>query len=280
MSTDELLNQIEDAYETGDSSTRVDELIEQFLAKLEAGQIRAASPSSDGDGWTVDPRVKKGILLGFSTGDNEPMASPAPFQFRDNEYFPTQDLPGQDRNIRVVPGGSTVRRGAYLDRDVTIMPPAYVNVGAYVDAETMVDSHALVGSCAQVGRRVHLSAGAQLGGVLEPVGQVPVVIEQGAFIGGNTGVFEGVRVGKRAVIGAGVNLTSSVPVYDLVNQSVHSPRDGEPLQIPPRAVVVPGTRPVSGLFGDAEGLQVQTPLIVKYRDESTDANAALEDALR
>jgi 2,3,4,5-tetrahydropyridine-2-carboxylate N-succinyltransferase len=194
--------------------------------------------------------------------------------------LPLRDTRGVEENIRLVPGGTSVRSGAFLGENVIIMPPAFVNVGAYVGQGTMIDSHALVGSCAQVGERVHLSAGAQLGGVLEPVGLRPVIVEDDAMIGGNVGVFEGALVGERAVLAPGVQLTSSTTVYDLVRATTYRAASGRPLTIPPGAVVVPGTREASGPFAHEHGIHLYAPIIVKYRDASTDAATALEEALR
>ena len=280
MSTDELLAQIDELYALA-SEERPDEarrVFGQFLEALEAGQLRAAEPTDEG--WRVNPSVKRGILLGFGLGDNREIPGFEPFQYSDRDTYPPQDLPLAERNIRIVPGGSAVRRGAYVGNDVTVMPPAYINVGGYVDDETMVDSHALVGSCAQIGKRVHLSAGAQICGDLDPVGQRQVIVEDDALVGGNTGIYEGVRVGEGAVIAAGCVVTGSTPVYDLVEETVHRSGDDEPLEIPPRAVVIPGSRPASGDFAAEHDLQLSALVIVKYRDEQTDAQTALEDALR
>lgn len=248
----------------------------RFLTALETGEVRAAN-RVDGK-WTVEPRVKQGILLGFRLGGLVEMGDDA-LPFVDKETYPVRRFELRDR-VRVVPGGSSVRRGAYLGPSVTMMPPAYVNVGAYVGEGTMVDSHALVGSCAQVGARVHLSAAAQVGGVLEPIGALPVIIEDDVLVGGNVGVYEGTIVRDRAVLGAGVVLTASTRVYDLVNESVIAAEEGAPLEIPAGAVVVPGSRPARGTFAEKEGLSLATPIIVKYRDAKTDGRAALEDALR
>jgi 2,3,4,5-tetrahydropyridine-2-carboxylate N-succinyltransferase len=281
MSNRDLRERIDELYETpvGDLPDDTRSVFDKFLDVLEAGELRSARPDEDG-GWQVVPTVKRGILLGFRIGTNREFPGIEPFQFADRDTYPTQNLPMAERNIRVVPGGSAVRRGAYVGSDVTVMPPAYINVGAYVDDETMVDSHALVGSCAQIGERVHLSAGAQIGGVLEPVGQTPVVVEDDALIGGNTGIFEGVRVREGAVVAAGSVITGSSPIYDLVEETVYTADDDGPLTIPPRAVVVPGSRPASGEFADAHNLQLDALVIVKYRDEQTDAQTALEQALR
>jgi 2,3,4,5-tetrahydropyridine-2-carboxylate N-succinyltransferase len=254
------------------------EVFGRALEALEAGELRAAQPAPGG-GWEAVPAVKRAILLGFRIGELTDYPAGG-LQFSDKDTYPRQELPVHERNIRVVPGGSSVRRGAYIGRDVTMMPPAFVNVGAYIAAGTMVDSHALVGSCAQIGARVHLSAGAQIGGVLEPVGQVPVIIEDDVLVGGNSGVYEGVQVGEGAVLAAGTILTASTPVYDLVEETVHRAGEDGPLRIPPRAVVIPGTRPASGEFAAEHGLQLAAALIVKYRDASTDARTALEEALR
>ena len=253
------------------------EALGQFLGALEQGAIRTASRGTDGN-WVVEPRVKKGILMGFRLGQLAQMGT-SPLCFVDKDTFPIRHFMPEDR-IRIVPGGSSVRRGAYLAPSVTMMPPAYVNVGAFVDEGTMVDSHALVGSCAQIGKRVHLSAAAQVGGVLEPIGAMPVIIEDDAFIGGNTGVYEGTLIRERCVIAAGVVLTGSSRVYDLVNECVIKAQGDAPLEIPAGAVVVPGSRPASGAFAKEHGLSVSAPMIVKYRDAKTDAKSALEDDLR
>jgi 2,3,4,5-tetrahydropyridine-2-carboxylate N-succinyltransferase len=247
-----------------------------FLGLLEVGAVRAASPVEGA--WVVDARVKKGILFGFKLGRLVELGDAA-LPFVDKDTYPVRGFSTQER-VRIVPGGSSVRRGAHLAAGVTVMPPAYVNVGAYVDEGTMVDSHALVGSCAQIGKRVHLSAAAQVGGVLEPVGAVPVVIEDDCFIGGNTGIYEGTRVRTRAVLAAGVVLTRGTKVYDLVNEREIVASEAAPLEIPPGAVVVPGSRPASGDWAKKLGLHVATPLIVKYRDDKTDAKASLESVLR
>jgi 2,3,4,5-tetrahydropyridine-2-carboxylate N-succinyltransferase len=226
----------------------------------------------------VNPWVKKGILLGFRIGRIVEIP-PAEFQFRDKHTFPLKQIP-RNQNVRVVPGGSSIRDGCYIGKNVTCMPPMYVNVGAYVDDGTMIDSHALVGSCAQVGKRVHLSAAAQIGGVLEPVGAMPVIVEDEVLVGGNCGVFEGTIVGKGSVLAAGTVLTGSTPVYDLVRDVVYR-REGEaPLMIPPCAVVVPGARAITTGRGKELGLSLYTPVIIKYRDEKTDQAVRLEELLR
>jgi 2,3,4,5-tetrahydropyridine-2-carboxylate N-succinyltransferase len=244
---------------------------------LERGLIRAAEPGPHG--WNVNGWVKKGILLGFRLGKIVAFDDPGLLRFLDKDTFPPRRFTVGDQ-VRVVPGGSSVRSGAYLGPGVVVMPPAYVNVGAYVGEGSMIDSHALVGSCAQVGRRVHLSAGAMLGGVLEPVGALPVIVEDEALIGGNCGVYEGTIVGRRAVLGSGVILTGSVTVYDIPRKTTYRRAPDAPLRIPEGAVVVPGSRRVPDPFAEKHGLALYTPVIVKYRDEKTDAAAALEEALR
>ena len=251
--------------------------VHRLLVALGGGRVRAAEKGPDG--WTAIEWVKAGILLAFRVGrTTEIPATPA--SYFDRDTLPLRDTRGVEENIRIVPGGSSVRAGAYLAENVVIMPPAFVNIGAYVDRGAMIDSHALVGSCAQVGCRVHLSAGAQLGGVLEPVGLRPVIVEDDALVGGNVGVFEGTLVGARAVIAPGVQLTASTTVYDLVTGETHTGGPERPLSIPEAAVVVPGSRPARGEFAERHGLHHYVPLIVKYRDERTDAATALEEALR
>ena len=265
---------------------------DEFKAALNAGSIRAAEPdAATPTGWRVNAWVKKGILLGFRIGRIVEMvvAPAAPggvgsiaataVQFRDKHTYPLKAIPA-DRSIRVVPGGSSIRDGCYIGKGVVCMPPMYVNVGAFVDDGTMIDSHALVGSCAQVGKRAHVSAAAQIGGVLEPIGAMPVIIEDDVLVGGNCGVYEGTIVGKEAVLAAGTILTGSTPVYDLVRDAVYR-RDGEtPLRIPPGAVVVPGSRAVTKGRGKELGISLNTPVIIKYRDERTDQAVRLEDLLR
>jgi len=248
-----------------------------FLAELEKGSIRAAVRDADGV-WNVQTWVKEGILAAFKFGVNAEFASGS-LSFVDKDTIPPRRFKVQD-GVRIVPGGSSIRRGAYIGKGVVMMPPAFVNVGAFVDDETMIDSHALVGSCAQIGKRVHLSAGAQIGGVLEPVGNVPVVIEDDVVIGGNSGIYEGTIVRGRAVIGAGVVLTGSTPVYDVVRGQVYRRTKERALEIPFGAVVIPGTRTLKGNFAEKHQLQIASPIIVKYRDEKTDSSTALEDALR
>jgi 2,3,4,5-tetrahydropyridine-2-carboxylate N-succinyltransferase len=248
-----------------------------FLSAVERGELRAATRGDDGV-WRANGVVKQGILLGFRLGQLVQLGDET-LPFIDKDTYPVRRFALSDR-VRVVPGGSSVRRGAFVGTGVTIMPPAYINVGAFVDDGTMIDSHALVGSCAQVGKRVHVSAAAQLGGVLEPIGAVPVVIEDDVLVGGNTGVYEGTIVRARAVLGAGVVLTRSTRVYDLVNERELTGSDDAPLESPAGAVVVPGSRPVSSAWGKEKGLHLSAPMIVKYRDEKTDAKSALESVLR
>jgi 2,3,4,5-tetrahydropyridine-2-carboxylate N-succinyltransferase len=255
---------------------------EAFVALREAladGRARAAEPdAASASGWRVNAWVKRGILLGFRFGDTIDMsADHGRWPFFDKDTLPLKKLSG---GVRVVPGGSTIREGAFLGRGVICMPPMYINIGAWIGEETLVDSHALVGSCAQIGSRVHLSAAAQIGGVLEPVGALPVIVEDDVLVGGNCGVYEGTIVKRRAVLAAGTILTGSTPVYDLPNDRVIEPQPGEPLVIPEAAVVVPGTRPVTSGRGREWGLSVATPIIVKYRDEKTSARTALETWIR
>ena len=250
---------------------------DRFVAALESGEARAAEPGPDG--WTVNAWVKKGILLGFRLGRIVETDHAGPLRFFDKDTFLPRRLTLDD-GVRVVPGGSSVRAGAHVGKGVVVMPPAYVNVGAHVGEGTMVDSHALVGSCAQVGKRVHLSAGAMIGGVLEPVGALPVIVEDEVLVGGNCGIYEGAQIGRRAVLGSGVILTGSVTVYDLPRKTTYRRTVESPLRIPEGAVVVPGSRRSADPFAEKHGIALYTPVIVKYRDEKTDASAALEEALR
>jgi 2,3,4,5-tetrahydropyridine-2-carboxylate N-succinyltransferase len=257
-----------------------EDVVLALLEALERGDVRAAARDANGT-WRAVPGVKRGILLGFRFGsviDMSP-AGASPFRFFDKHTFPTQAFtPGS--GVRIVPGGSTIRRGAFVSKGVVCMPPMFINVGAWVGAGTMVDSHALIGSCAQVGARVHVSAAAQIGGVLEPVNAAPVIVEDDVFVGGNCGIYEGTVVRERAVLASGVILTGGVPVYDLVRETVHRGNGASPLEIPAGAVVVPGARHLTSEWGRTHGLSVQTPIIVKYRDTGTDAATALEGALR
>ncbi len=249
----------------------------RFISLLNRGTVRAVE-KIDGR-WRVNEWVKKGIVLGFRLGTLRQIGSANPFPYFDKHTFPLKSISRRD-GIRIVPGGTSVRTGAYLAPGVIIMPPAYVNVGAYVSAGTMIDSHALVGSCAFIGERIHLSAAAQIGGVLEPIGALPVIVEEEVMIGGNCGIYEGTQIRRRAVIGSGVILNRSTPVYDLVNKTVITSAPDGALIIPENAVVVAGSRPLSAPFAKEHGLSVYTPLIVKYRDEKTDAKTALEESLR
>ena len=248
---------------------------------LGAGSVRAAEPdSSSSSGWRVNAWVKQGILLGFRFGDVvDVSADHGRWPFYDKDTMGLKK-PGLAAGVRIVPGGSTIREGAFIAKGVVCVPPMYVNIGAYVDEGTLVDSHALVGSCAQIGKRVHLSAAAQIGGVIEPVGQLPVVIEDDVLVGGNAGVYEGAVVRRRAVIAAGTVLTGSTPVYDLPRGEIIRPEAGAPLVVPEGAVVVPGARAVTVGKGREWGLSLATPVIVKYRDDRTDTRTELEAWIR
>jgi 2,3,4,5-tetrahydropyridine-2,6-dicarboxylate N-succinyltransferase len=256
-------------------------LFQEFKDALNAGTIRAAEPDPHAkSGWRVNGWVKKGILLGFRMGAVVDMSIDTTRQpFFDKATYPVRRFTAQN-GIRIVPGGSSIRDGCYVGKGVTCMPPMYINAGSYVGDGTMVDSHALVGSCAQVGRNCHISAASQIGGVLEPVGALPVIIEDDVLVGGNCGVYEGTVVKRRAVLGTGTILNRSTPVYDLVRNTVHRATDDEPLVIPEQAVVVAGSRAVSSGPGKQWGISLYTPVIVKYRDEKTDTKIQLEDLLR
>jgi 2,3,4,5-tetrahydropyridine-2-carboxylate N-succinyltransferase len=274
-----LARAIESAY--ADPAARppdeVQALFDELKDGLNAGTIRAAEKV--GDVWTVHPWVKKGILLGFRVGALAPAATGSGFPFFDKDTFPLKSLTPAS-GVRVVPGGTSVRDGSYVAAGVTIMPPSYVNVGAWIGEGTLIDSHVLVGSCAQIGRRVHLSAGAQIGGVLEPVGELPVIVEDDVLVGGNCGLYEGAIVRERAVLAAGVILTGGTPVYDVVRGEERRRAPGRPLEIPAGAVVVPGSRAIRDGRGAEWGLSLQTPVIVKYRDEKTESSVTLEGLLR
>ncbi len=274
-----MAREIEQLYEQQDVDwSQAEPLFQRFLSALESGEIRAAE--KEGDTWVVRDWVKKGILLGFRHGTLVDMSVENRFPFWDKSTFPVRMFSETDQ-VRLVPGGSSVRRGAFVSPGVVVMPPAYINTGAFVGRDTMVDSHALVGSCAQIGARVHLSAAAQIGGVLEPVSAVPVVIEDNVLVGGNAGIYEGTIVGHDAVIGAGTVLTRSIPVYDMVHETLLKGSETSPLRIPPRAVVVPGSRGIANSeFGRKHALSVSCALVIKYRDERSDRRTALEDALR
>jgi 2,3,4,5-tetrahydropyridine-2-carboxylate N-succinyltransferase len=256
-------------------------LFGRFKDALNAGTIRAAEPDTAAkSGWRVNGWVKKGILLGFRMGGVVDMSIDATRQpFFDKSTYPVKQFTAQS-GVRIVPGGSSIRDGCFIGKGVTCMPPMYINTGAYVGDGTMVDSHALVGSCAQIGKNCHISAGSQIGGVLEPVGALPVIIEDEVLVGGNCGVYEGTVVKRRAVLGTGTILNRSTPVYDLVRNAVHRATDDEPLVIPDEAVVVAGSRAITTGPGKNWGISLYTPVIVKYRDEKTDAKLQLEDLLR
>ena len=297
-----LETRIESLYAQGDGAAP-DARLEAFVELkrgLNEGCVRAAEPDPESaTGWRVNSWVKQGILLGFRSGHSVDMSlrteasaelgdqrlpgagfrGDSGYQFRDKHTYPLQKIPS-DRNVRVVPGGSAIRDGCYIGRGVICMPPMYVNVGAYVGDGTLIDSHALVGSCAQIGKRCHLSAAAQVGGVLEPVGALPVIIEDEVLVGGNCGVYEGAIVGQGAVLAAGTVLTGSTPVYDLVRDTVHRRTGDVPLKIPSGAVVVPGARAVTQGRGSELGLSLYTPIIIKYRDDKTDVAVRLEELLR
>jgi 2,3,4,5-tetrahydropyridine-2,6-dicarboxylate N-succinyltransferase len=262
----------------GDYTTSDREVFDAFKAALNRGQVRAAEPDGAGN-WRVNAWVKRAILAGFRLGALADMSAHPSLRFFDKETYPVRATTLME-GVRIVPGGSSVRDGAYLARGVVCMPPMYVNVGAYVDEGTMIDSHALVGSCAQIGRRVHLSAAAQVGGVLEPVGAVPVVIEDDVLVGGGCGVYEGTIVRAGAVLAPGTILTGATPVYDLVRGEVYRRTEDRPLEIPAGAVVVPGSRRVENERGREWGISLYAPVIVKYRDEKTDRAVRLEDYLR
>jgi len=288
MTTETLEARIEQHFAAGAAAVGDAAAMDAFLelrAALEAGALRSAEPdAAAATGWRVNAWVKRGILLGFRLGALTEMSGLAPagktaLSFVDKGTYPARRFKPED-GVRIVPGGSSVRSGAHVARGVVVMPPAYINAGAYVDEGTMVDSHALVGSCAQIGKRVHLSAAAQIGGVLEPVNASPVIIEDDVLVGGNTGVYEGTIVRRRAVLAAGTILTRGTPVYDVVKGEILKATVETPLIIPDGAVVVPGSRTVTGGYGKQMGLSVYTPVIVKYRDEKTDLSTTLEEVLR
>ena len=254
------------------------EAFKRLMAALNAGTVRAADRDANGR-WHANAWVKQGILLGFRLGTVAPAAAGGPFPFYDKDTFPLRII-GPTDGVRVVPGGSAIRDGCFIGSAVVCMPPMYINVGAYVGDGTMVDSHALVGSCAQIGRRVHLSAAAQIGGVLEPAGALPVIIEDEVLIGGNCGVYEGTIVRERAVLAPGTILSGGTAVFDLVYDRVYRREGNQPLEIPAGAVVVPGARPVTSGAGKKAGISLYAPVIVKYRDEKTDTAVRLEELLR
>jgi len=256
-------------------------LFRDFKAGLNRGEIRAAEPDpATKSGWRANAWVKKGILVGFRMGAVADMSIDAAKQpFFDKSTYPVRAITSAD-GVRIVPGGSSIRDGSYIGRGVICMPPMFVNVGAYIGEGTMIDSHALAGSCAQIGKHCHISAGAQIGGVLEPVGALPVIIEDEVLVGGNSGVYEGTIVKRRAILGTGTILNRSIPVYDLVRDAVYTATDSEPLIIPEEAIVVPGSRAVTHASGAKWGLSLQAAVIVKYRDSKTEGRVQLEDLLR
>ncbi|HEY6047175.1 MAG TPA: 2,3,4,5-tetrahydropyridine-2,6-dicarboxylate N-succinyltransferase [Pyrinomonadaceae bacterium] len=267
------------AREAGNYSDDDFTLFNEFKAALNRGEVRAAERDARGN-WRTNAWVKRGILLGFRMGSIVEMTqSGAPLQFLDKNTYPIRTFSTDDR-VRIVPGGSSIRDGAYIAPGVVCMPPMFVNAGAYVDEGTMIDSHALVGSCAQIGKRVHLSAAAQIGGVLEPAGAMPVIIEDDVIVGGNCGVYEGAIVRERAVLASGTIITGSTPVFDLVREKTYRRAGEAPLEIPAGAVVVPGARAINTDKAREWGLSLYAPVIVKYRDEKTDAATQLEDLLR
>lgn len=279
MST-ELRDRIEAFAQTSDEEIdreAAESAVSDLVAALNKGAVRAATRAADGR-WQANSWVKEGILLGFRLGQMEDYSSRT-FPFFDKHTYPLKPLSKAD-GVRLVPGGSSIRTGSYVAPGVVCMPPMYVNVGAYVDEGTMVDSHALVGSCAQIGKHVHLSAATQIGGVLEPVNATPVIVEDEVFVGGGCGLYEGCIVRARAVLAPNVTLTSSTRIYDLVNETIHAGSNDAPLEVPGGAVVVPGTRGLNSDFARQHGLGLYAPIIVKYRDASTEAATALEDALR
>jgi 2,3,4,5-tetrahydropyridine-2,6-dicarboxylate N-succinyltransferase len=280
-----LVGNIERLYEQGPSADKDKSrmVFQELRHEMSAGRVRAAEPDpASATGWRVNTWVKKGILLGFRCGDLvdlSPEGRGPNFFFSDKDTMPMKKM-SVSMGVRVVPGGSSIRDGAFVAKGVICVPPMYINIGAYVGESSLVDSHALVGSCAQIGRRVHISAAAQIGGVIEPVGALPVIIEDDVLVGGNTGIYEGAVIKTRAVIGAGTVLTGSTPLYDLVNGRIIKPEGGAPLVVPEGAVVVPGARAVTQGKGPEWGLSLSTPVIVKYRDEKTDARTSLEDWVR
>jgi 2,3,4,5-tetrahydropyridine-2-carboxylate N-succinyltransferase len=278
MTTEYLADEITGLYdEQGVLPPYAEEMFTHFISLLDSGEIRAAE-RVNGE-WRVNHWIKKGILLGFRLGRFEQAYPDSAFPYFDKHTYPLKSFTVNDM-VRIVPGGSAVRRGAHVAPGVIMMPPSYINVGAYVGRGTMVDSHALIGSCAQVGEKVHVSAAAQLGGVLEPIGALPVIIEDEVLVGGNCGIYEGTIVKRRAVLAAGVFITASTPIYDCVNETIIRKNENGSVVIPENAVVVAGTRSLSGNFAHAQNLGIYTPLIVKYRDDKTDARTALEECLR
>jgi 2,3,4,5-tetrahydropyridine-2,6-dicarboxylate N-succinyltransferase len=281
--TSSLEEEIEALADVGDAvdRERARDAFGRLRFALSAGEVRAAEPDASAPaGWRVNAWVKRGILLGFRTGETIDVSMDhGRWPFFDKSTLPLKAFT-VSAGVRIVPGGSSVRDGAYVGQKVICMPPMYINIGAYIGDETLVDSHALVGSCAQIGRRVHVSAAAQIGGVLEPVGALPVIVEDDVLVGGNCGIYEGAIIKRRAVLAAGTILTRSTPIYDVPNGRIIEPRPGEPLVVPEAAVVVPGSRAITAGRAPEWGLSVSAPVIVKYRDERTDARTALEQWIR
>src|SRR6187399_208268 len=278
-----LADSITELFSQGSAASKdaARELFAQFRAELAAGRVRAAEPDpASPTGWRVNVWVKQGILLGFRFGDVVDMGiGKGRLPFFDGDTLPLKPLDIANR-VRLVPGGSSIRDGVYLGTDIICMPPMFIDIGAYVGDGTLVDSHALVGSCAQIGQRVHLSAAAQIGGVIEPVGAMPVIVEDDVLVGGNTGVYEGAVIKSRAVLASGTIITGSTPLYDLPNERIIKPEPGQPLVVPEGAVVVPGARQVTVGAGKEWGLSLATPVIVKYRDDRTDTRTELEAWIR
>jgi 2,3,4,5-tetrahydropyridine-2-carboxylate N-succinyltransferase len=279
----QLAQDIERLYQQGAGADKQEsrKVFAALREALSSGRVRSAVPDADAPtGWRVNTWVKQGILIGFRAGDLvEVSTGDGRWFFGDKDTLPLKRM-DTSMGVRVVPGGSSIRDGAFVGKGVICVPPMYINIGAFVDESSLVDSHALVGSCAQIGKRVHISAGAQIGGVIEPVGAIPVIIEDEVLVGGNTGIYEGAVVKRRAVIGAGTILTGSTPIYDLPKSRVIRPEGNSPLVVPEGAVVVPGARNVTQGMGPQWGLSVSTPVIVKYRDEKTDARTSLEEWVR
>ena len=277
-----LQEQVDDVFAQGADAPKNDAraVVAALRRALSSGEVRAAEPDEDSPaGWRVNAWVKRGILLAFRFGETVDQTVGGSGMYFDKDTLPLKAVTAVD-GVRIVPGGSSVRDGAYLGRGVICMPPMYINIGAWIGDQTLIDSHALVGSCAQVGRRVHVSAAAQIGGVLEPVGVLPVIIEDDVLIGGNCGVYEGIVVKKRAVLAAGTIITGSTPLYDITTGAILKSEPGQPLVVPEGAVVVPGSRRIESAAARDWALSVATPIIVKYRDEQTSARTALEQWIR
>jgi 2,3,4,5-tetrahydropyridine-2-carboxylate N-succinyltransferase len=277
MSLEQQIEELHDKDLAGAVRERALQVFNEFIFFLNRGEIRAAEKVR-GE-WTVHAWVKHGILLGFRLGELQDVSLNASFRFFDKDTYHLKRL-SLSNEVRLVPGGSSIRDGAFVARGVVCMPPMYINVGAYVDEGTMIDSHALIGSCSQIGKRVHIGAAAQIGGVLEPISALPVIIEDDVFIGGNSGVYDGTIIQQGAVVGAGVVLTGSMPVFDVVRQQVYRKDAAHSLVIPEGAVVVPGARPLANDWARSQQLSVTTPVIIKYRDAKTDASTTIEELLR